>query len=345
MDSQDSPAKRKLTTILAADVVGFSSMMNTDEERTHALLRKCRDIIDYQIARYDGRIFNTAGDSVMAEFGSAVSAVRCAIDFQEQLQQLNASGEQPAMLFRVGINVGDVLVEGEDLIGDGVNIAARMESIAAPGGICISGSVHELVRNKLSFTFEDMGRRKVKNIAAPISAFSLRPDRGAQTDNMANTASRPRKCQRVRRIVITTVIMLLVVLLALVVVKKIRQKNAQPAQRPISASDSTPVHDENFFLHRSVEGRAEKTGDRFTIFFDNDGVASVTIYPRRSNGVRKRAIGGQWWVSDEGNLCFRLDRIARDISYCGKVIERDGRTMLSSVDKPLPPWPLLPKPE
>ncbi len=175
-DELSEVPQRKLTSILAADVVGYSRMMGVDENGTHKLLGKCRKIIDRNINRHGGRIFNTGGDSVMAEFASTVEAVRCAIEIQEELGAHNtdkSASEQ--MWFRIGLNVGDVIVEGDDLIGDGVNVAARMESIAPPGGICISGSVYELVRNKLSFAFENMGERSVKNIIEPVSVYSLLP--------------------------------------------------------------------------------------------------------------------------------------------------------------------------
>lgn len=133
--------QRKLTTILAADVEGYSRHMSADEETALKTLKTYREIIDGLIARHDGRIFGAAGDSVVAEFGSAVEAVRCAMSIQEELRVRNAElVEDRQMMFRIGINVGDVMVEGDDLLGDGVNVAARLERLAEAGGICISGS-------------------------------------------------------------------------------------------------------------------------------------------------------------------------------------------------------------
>jgi adenylate cyclase len=167
-------AKRKLTTILAADVAGYSRLMGDNEEATLRTLKAYREIIDGLIARHDGRIFGTAGDSVVAEFGSAVEAVRAAIAIQEELKVRNAElAEQRQMKFRIGINVGDVMVEGGDLFGDGVNVAARLEGVAQPGGICISGSAFDQVKNKLSIRFEDIGPQTVKNIAEPVPAFRV----------------------------------------------------------------------------------------------------------------------------------------------------------------------------
>jgi adenylate cyclase len=172
--------QRRLATILAADVFGYSRLTAENEEDALRTLKAHRGVIDRLIARHEGRIFNTAGDSVLAEFGSAVESVRCAITIQEELRVRNAQiDENRRMDFRIGINVGDVLVDGDNLYGDGVNIAARLESIAAPGGICISGSVFTLVKNKLSYGFEDIGLQTMKNIPEPVSAFRLTPGSSA----------------------------------------------------------------------------------------------------------------------------------------------------------------------
>ena len=165
---------RKLTTILAADVVGYSRLMAADEEATHRTLTAYRAIIFGLLEKHQGRLVDTAGDSVLADFGSAVEAVRCAISIQEELAVRNAElPEDRRMLFRIGINVGDVIVEGGDIFGDAVNVAARLESIARPGSVCISGSTFEQVKNKLSIGFTDIGPQTVKNIPHPVEAFQL----------------------------------------------------------------------------------------------------------------------------------------------------------------------------
>ena len=151
---------RKLTTILAADVEGYTRLMRADEEATLKSLGEYRDVIDGLIARHEGRVFSTGGDSVLAEFGSAVEAVRCAISCQEEISSRNAElADDRKLIFRIGINVGDVMVRDGDLFGDGVNVAARLEGLAEPGGVCISGSVFEQIKHKLSLGFEDMGWR------------------------------------------------------------------------------------------------------------------------------------------------------------------------------------------
>jgi TolB-like protein/class 3 adenylate cyclase/Tfp pilus assembly protein PilF len=166
--------QRKLTTILAADVEGYSRLMRSDEEATLKTLGEYRDIIDALIARHEGRVFSTGGDSVLAEFGSAVEAVRCAISCQEEIASRNAElTDNRKLMFRIGINVGDVMVRDDDLFGDGVNVAARLEGLAQPGGICVSSSLFEQVKHKLSLGFEDLGPQEVKNIIEPISAYRL----------------------------------------------------------------------------------------------------------------------------------------------------------------------------
>ncbi|WP_428663714.1 adenylate/guanylate cyclase domain-containing protein [Reyranella sp.] len=173
------PLERKLVAILAADVEGYSRMMEVDEEGTLLTLSAHRTITDELIARHGGRIFGTAGDSVLAEFASVFSAVQCAIDIQEELAIANRPLDEARRLrFRIGINVGDVMVKDGDIFGDGVNIAARLEGLAEPGGICISRGVRDHIRHKLPHTFEDLGEQAVKNIAQPVRCFRLLPGAG-----------------------------------------------------------------------------------------------------------------------------------------------------------------------
>jgi WD40 repeat protein/class 3 adenylate cyclase len=166
--------KRKIAAILAADIAGYSKLVAEDEEETLRRLASYRAVFDDFIARGSGRIFNTAGDAVLAEFPSAVDAVRCAIDVQESLRTRNlAYPSSRQMSFRIGITVGDVVERDGDLLGDGVNIAARLEGLARPGGVCVSRMVYEQVANKLSVQFTDIGEQQVKNLPNPIHAFVL----------------------------------------------------------------------------------------------------------------------------------------------------------------------------
>jgi class 3 adenylate cyclase len=167
--------ERKLVAILAADVEGYSRHMEQDEVATLATLSRHRLIVDELIARHSGRIIGTAGDSVLAEFVSVVDAVDCAVQIQQAIAAATAA-ELPErrMLFRIGLNVGDVMVKDGEIFGAGVNIAARLEALAEPGGICVSRGVRDHLRNKGLLTFEDLGEQRVKNIAQPIRAFRVR---------------------------------------------------------------------------------------------------------------------------------------------------------------------------
>jgi adenylate cyclase len=167
--------ERRLAAILAADVEGYSRLMHGDEEATMATLSARRAFVDELIARHRGRIANTAGDSVLAEFASVLDAVRCAIEIQAALQRAD-EGEPEArrMRFRIGINVGDVMVKDDDIFGDGVNVAARLEGLVKGGEICVSRGVHDHLRHRAGMLFEDLGEQLVKNIAHPIRAFRLR---------------------------------------------------------------------------------------------------------------------------------------------------------------------------
>jgi adenylate cyclase len=169
-----SVPERKLTTILAADVAGYSAMMDRDEAGTLAQLRASRETLTAEIARYRGRVFGASGDSLLAEFASVVNAVECAVRMQRTLEERNATlPEAKRMRFRIGINLGDVIVEGDDLLGDGVNIAARLQALAEPGGVLISGSVFEQVRKKLALGFDFLGPQPVKNISEPVPAWRV----------------------------------------------------------------------------------------------------------------------------------------------------------------------------
>ncbi|MBV8053872.1 MAG: adenylate/guanylate cyclase domain-containing protein, partial [Deltaproteobacteria bacterium] len=169
--------ERKLTAILCADVHGYSRLMGADEEATLRTLSSYRKIMDELIERHHGRFVNSAGDSVLAEFASVVEAVNSAIEIQSALKTENAKlPPERRMEFRVGVNSGDVMVEDEQIYGDGVNIAARLENLADPGGICISGTVYEQVRDKLALCYENRGQQTVKNIARPVHIWRVALD-------------------------------------------------------------------------------------------------------------------------------------------------------------------------
>ena len=166
--------KRRLTSILCADVKSYSRLMENDETRTIGTLRQYRAAMDALVERHEGRTINTWGDAVIAEFSSVVEAVLCAVEVQRELAARNrALPEAEQMWFRIGINLGDVMVENDDLYGEGVNIAARLQELAEPGGILISGPVYDLVRNKLSVGFEHLGQQAVKNVTEPVISYRI----------------------------------------------------------------------------------------------------------------------------------------------------------------------------
>ncbi len=189
---QENEPTRKLTTILSADAAEYSRMMRADEEGTFRALRTCRQAIDRLVGDHQGRIFGTAGDSVIAEFASPVEALRCAVELQQAIEKNGDNlPDESRMRFRIGINLGDVMVEGTDLIGDGVNVAARIQELAQPGEICISAGVHELVKNKLALAYDDLGDLAVKNIAEPVRVHRVRA--GPATAQRRTAAARPRR--------------------------------------------------------------------------------------------------------------------------------------------------------
>src|SRR6185437_12535504 len=165
---------RRLAAILAADVAGYSRLIGTDEQGTLNRLRSLRtEVVDPKINEHHGRLVKTTGDGLLVEFGSVVDALRCAVDVQQDMAERNI-GPGDRIEFRIGINVGDIVVEDGDIFGDGVNVAARLEVLAEPGGICISARVQEDAAGKLDLAFEDIGEQKLKNIARPIWAYRVR---------------------------------------------------------------------------------------------------------------------------------------------------------------------------
>jgi len=166
---------RRLAAIFAGDIAGYSRLMASDEEGTLRQLKAHRkELVDPKITEHRGRIVKTTGDGMLVEFVSVVDAVRCAVDIQRGMSERNTNVPVDKRIqFRVGINVGDIIIDGDDIFGDGVNVAARLEALADPGGILVSNVVHDQVRDKLSFGFEDMGEQTVKNIARPIGVHRV----------------------------------------------------------------------------------------------------------------------------------------------------------------------------
>jgi TolB-like protein/class 3 adenylate cyclase len=186
-----SRIERRLSAILAADVAGYSRLMGLDEAGTARILREHRVMADAVVAKHGGRIVKTTGDGLLTEFPSVVDAVECAVAVQTVMSERNEGVPQDRrMLFRIGINLGDILIEGDDILGDGVNVAARLEGIAEPGGICISASAHDQVRGKVAVEFTDLGEQELKNIARPVRAYAVvRDGLGTGTQGSRTTPS------------------------------------------------------------------------------------------------------------------------------------------------------------
>jgi adenylate cyclase len=200
--------ERKLVTILSADVAEYSRLMAEDEEQTLRIFREHSQTFQSLVDLHHGRIFNTAGDAILAEFTSPVEAVRCATEIQAALRTRNEQFPPNRQVkFRIGINVGDVMVQNSDLLGDGVNVAARLQGAAAPGGICISGTVYDQIRNKLTLGFESLGERRFKNIPQPVRTFTIS---GGDEDG----GLRPSKNQSGRTGLLVTIAALLLLVLA-----------------------------------------------------------------------------------------------------------------------------------
>ena len=190
VDGSYEPSRR-LAAILAADISGYSELILLDEEGTHARVKRYRrELIEPAITEHHGRLVKTTADGFLAMFDSPVEAVRCAIVIQQSMVGRNAALPRDQwMLFRIGVNLGDVIVEADDIYGDGVNIAARLEGIAKPGELYISGGVYEQIKNKLVCGYKSLGDRKVKNITEPISVYRVLPDRAALVKARSGRAS------------------------------------------------------------------------------------------------------------------------------------------------------------
>src|ERR1700730_9505802 len=184
---------RRLAAILAADVAGYSRLMGADEEGTHERPQAVhRQLVDPKITEHHGRIVKTTGDGLLVEFPSVVDAMCCAAEMQRgMIDREPELSDERRIRFRIGINLGDVIVENDDIFGDGVNVAARLEALAEPGGICVSRVVREQIRDKLPYQFEDRGEQSVKNIARPVRVYALRPEAVAALPELSAPTTTP----------------------------------------------------------------------------------------------------------------------------------------------------------
>jgi adenylate cyclase len=232
---------RRLTAILAADVAGYSRLMGADEEGTHERLKAhLGQLVDPKIKEHRGRTVKNTGDGVLVEFPSVVDAVRCAVEVQRGMVERNAeTAENNRISFRVGVNLGDVIAEEDDIFGDGVNIAARLEALAEPGGICVSGTVRDQIRDKLPYPFEDRGEQSVKNIARPVRVYALRPEATADLPAASVPAAAPRRQRTVLAAITAAVAVVLVIaFVAWWLWPSTRSSNMPPA---VVAAALTPI--------------------------------------------------------------------------------------------------------
>jgi adenylate cyclase len=233
---------RRLTAILAADVAGYSRLMEADEEGTHQRLKAhLRQLVEPKIKEHRGRIVKNTGDGLLADFPSVVDAVRCAVEVQRGMADRNAqTAEDKRITFRVGINLGDVIAEPDDIYGDGVNVAARLEALAEPGGICISRVVRDQIRDKLPYPFEDKGEQSVKNIARSVRVFALRPEAVAELPATSVSALAPRRPRIAFAAMATAAVMALVIAAVAWWVWPVTRSSQSPPAAVGSAEEGAP---------------------------------------------------------------------------------------------------------
>ena len=278
--------ERRLAAILAADVVGYSRLMGKDEEGTHAAVKAIwSEITDPRIAEHNGRIVKTMGDGLLVEFASVVDAVRCAVDIQRAMRQRQEPGpRKDPIVFRIGINLGDIIIDGEDIFGDGVNVAARLEGLAEPGGICVSRIVRDQVRDKLGFGFQDLGQQRVKNISRPVHVFKIPLDAPAATASATTTRAAAPVSSRRRLLLMAAASGSAVVVVAAVLFLKLSASPAPSATLP-TIGDAIYFDRGQVALSRWARATLAQQAD---FLHDNPGV-TVTVKTYCSGDEAARA--------------------------------------------------------
>ncbi len=316
---------RKLTTIMAADVVGYSKLMSEDEEGTLKTFRSYRKIIDGLIEKHGGRIFNTAGDAVLAEFNSAVECVRCTISIQEELNTRNAElPEDKQIKLRIGINVGDVMIEGDDLFGDGVNVAARLEGLAQPGGVCISASTFEQVKNKLSIGFEDLGPQNVKNIPHPIGAFQIMSS-PVSISSGGDEVEKKSALGKWKSPSIAIAVLLAFAGSGYLYWKGTESSTVSLSNLPDNFSTDSMKADEieKLMLGFTIQGISTKSGNPFIIRIVGDGVAEFQMGRSGEMSGTTQRESGKWWAENY-RFCMQFAKFANGQKRCPPGIESDN---------------------
>lgn len=359
---------RRLTTILAADIVGYSKHMAADEDATLRNLQRHMSGIKPLIEAKGGRIFHTTGDGFLAEYKSTLEAVRSAIEIQEEVARINEAPDiGPKLYFRVGINVGDVIDDNGNLFGDGVNIAARLESLATAGGICVSSGVYELVRNKLSYSFQSMGDQQVKNIPEPISTFTLTPVHISLDPSVSESLPKPDTISAVSgkswktRYFYPGVALAIVILLAIAVLKPspvteqatattapaqssspiTKKTNSQPSGAKSTSTTPSSSPKAISFAGKWVIGSDGKKA-KLMIELLSSGKSRISIQNLKNKKVRKLNKSGTWSAKNSQQLCLTLPSAGQD--SCFRVETRGNKTYLYSEKRSTMDWMLVNKP-
>jgi class 3 adenylate cyclase/TolB-like protein/cytochrome c-type biogenesis protein CcmH/NrfG len=324
---------RRLTAILAADVAGYSRLMGTDEEGTLARLKELQHaLIEPRIADHRGRVVKTTGDGILVEFASVIEAVRCAVEIQRGMAERNAAAPPGSRIeFRIGINVGDIIIEGGDIFGDGVNVAARLEGLAEPGGICVSGRVLEDVDGKIDAAFVDMGEHKLKNLARPVHVFYLRL-----------ASSKPKAHTRRQGAVYFALVVVLLLLLAGLWIGLRLQPGffgtLAPGARPARMAElgAKPVLAVLPFVNQGGDAARDYFADGLTQdlisalgrFSTMTVMSWNAVAPYKAKPVRpdeiSRALGVRYQV--EGSVHQTSDRVR----VAAQLVDRDGRVLWSA---------------
>jgi class 3 adenylate cyclase len=292
--SERERTERRLAAILMADVVGYSRLMGKNEDGTHLALKAVqREVTDPKVAEHRGRLVKTIGDGLLVEFASVVDAVRCAVDIQRAMALRNAeAAANDPIVFRIGINLGDIISENGDIYGDGVNVAARLEGLAPPGGICVSRVVRDQVRDKLGFGFEDMGPQRVKNIARPIHVFRVPLDPPPATDaSPAAAVPKPGVLQPRTRFALPAAIGGSVAAFGALFLLVVFAPWSREAPHPAAAPPPPTIGDAIIFGKDKVflPPAAEKTIERQAAFLRDNPKITVTIetYCSQDEGARE----------------------------------------------------------
>ena len=321
-------SKRRLTTILAADIVSYSKHMSTNEEGTLRTLKRHMIVIEPIVNAQNGRIFDTAGDAFLAEFKSTVEAVRAAILIQEAVALSNEAPDvDPKLDFRIGINVGDVIDEEGRLYGDGINVACRLEGLASPGNICVSGSVYELVKNKLSYRFHSMGEQHVKNIAEPISTFSLLSDYDASLVNHLELKPNAQKSTEFSSSALSNYkIPAFILLFLIVALAGLHFSGGEESIKAPDLEQQKTVRDD--LAGKWLVGTDNKKHTGTAVQLLNNQDARIVVHNLKTEKTRRLKKKGSWQIQNDGKLCITVP--LNDLKSCFGLSKNENNWQLTN---------------